>query len=89
MLQLDRTQGRSIPLLLCDSCGKRIVDGRDASVLYQSSSSSESDSQVLFAHNGSCKEELQESLGDDYVASDELSRYLADLARGVHLGAGD
>ena len=89
MVQLEQKAGRKVPLLVCDSCGKRIADGRDASVLYQTSPASDIDAHVLFSHNGRCANELQESLGDRYAGSDGLSRYLAELADAVRLPVDD
>ncbi len=88
MLKVENRQGRTIPFLFCDACGKRIADASLAGVVYKTVAPS-TQSEVLFAHKGACMDALEESLGKTYDGWDELYRYLAFITSNVKLKPSD
>ena len=84
MFKLMSKEGRSMPLLFCDACGKQIEDGHLAGAVYKVVGP-DKESDVLFAHKGACMDTLEESLGEAYDGWDELDRYLAFITNNVKL----
>jgi hypothetical protein len=85
-------QGRAVPFLFCDACGKRIEDGRDAVAMYKTvdkTVAGATETEVFFVHKETCMDAMKESLGDAYDGCDELARHFASVTTNAKLTPGD
>ena len=89
MIRIEHHEGVYAPLCVCDICGKRITDARQAMALYPNPGGPGAGErvEVLHVHKGKCDTLATNSYGDD-GGTDELSTHLFYLLKNVGLNGG-
>lgn len=91
MIKILRLNGKSAPVLVCDVCGSRIEDAKNAAAVNNFNSETVSDGDlldVIYTHKGKCHnraESLMTARGVGVVGWLELQHHLVDLIHNVGL----
>lgn len=80
MIVMRYRLGRCAPVIICDVCQQRIVDGGMAAVVTNSRGSYDEDLiQTTFVHKGQCHKTAEDKLGGNDGGWTELTTFLARL----------
>src|SRR5688500_5625800 len=84
-IRLLYLRGKYIPLFVCDQCGKRIEDARQALEISDATTSLKDGdmTNVFHVHKGACDQAMEAKLGP--TGSNELTDHVFQLAYNVGL----